>query len=266
MEMTELRIERADRLRPCQPESLPASPRPSLAPLSGGGFALGPSMLDAVGESLCDAVDVRIGTKLLDVGGNDACSRIAARRGAELAEVTSRRVHDVGLALGPFTNDSLDVVMSAFGGMWRPDDVRAPSELLRICRHGGRIGIAHWVPYGFVGRVLALVETHAPAYLGWASPISWSVEDTIDRMFCPAVCDVLTTHRTVTFHHGSAEAWVDELRTTRGPVRAAFESVSHEGRRAFERELLYLIDDFNLCMNASVLVPSEYVEIVIVKK
>ena len=234
----------------------------SSAPPSGVAFALRRSMLETVGESLCDAVDVGAGSKVLDLAGN-AASSVATRRGAT---VIARRAQDVSRTPRPFADGTFDVVLSAFGTMRWPDDVDAPSELLRVCRHRGRIGIAHWAPSGFMGRLLSMVQSAAPAHSGWLMPTGWAFDEAVECLFCPSACDVLSTHHTITFRYGSAEEWVDELRATRGPVRTVFETVSTERRRRLERDLLYLIDDFNISKGASVLVPSEYVQIVIVRK
>ena len=261
MEMSEFAIELSNTLRPRLPEGSEMSSTSYAAP-SGVAFALRRSMLETVGESLCDAVDLGAGSKVLDLAGNEA-SLVAIRRGAT---VIARRAQDISRTPRPFADGSFDVVLSAFGTMRWPDDVDAPSELLRVCRHRGRIGIAHWTPNGFMGRLLSMVQSAAPAHSGWLTPTGWAFDEAVECLFCPSACDVMTTYHTITFRSGSAEEWVDELRTARGPVRTVVETVSAERRRRLERDLLYLIDDFNISRSASVLVPSEYFQVVIVRK
>lgn len=261
MEMSEFATELSERLRSRRPEGVGETSRLGMTQ-STLAFALSRSMLETVGESLCDATDAGIGCSVLDVAGNHA-SLVAARRGAD---VVVRPMQDIGAALRPLRDGAFDVVLSAFGPTLAADDLCAASQLLRVCRQRGRVGLAQWVPSGFMGRLLTLVESYAPANMGRVSPTPWTSEDGTSHLFCSSVCDVSTTRHTITFRYTSAEEWVDELRSTWGPVLKVFERLPIQARQRLEDEILYLIDDFNVSRNTSVLVPSEYVQIVIAKK
>ena len=194
METSEFALELSGKLRPRPPEGVEMLSTSSPAP-PGVAFALHRSMLETVGESLCDAVDVGAGSKVLDLAGNEASS-VATRRGAT---VIGRRAQEVSRTLRPFADGAFDVVLSAFGTMLWPGDVEAPSELLRVCRHRGRIGITHWAPYGFMGRLLSMVQRAAPAHSALLPPAGWAFDDSVECPFCPSACDVMTTHHTITF-------------------------------------------------------------------
>ena len=51
----------------------------------------------------------------------------------------------------PYAEASFDVVLSTFGVMFAPDHDKSAAEMLRVCRPGGRIGLASWTPQGFLG-------------------------------------------------------------------------------------------------------------------
>ena len=53
----------------------------------------------------------------------------------------------------PFADASFDRVISTFGVMFAPDHEKAAAEMIRVCRPGGRIGLASWTPAGFIGRM-----------------------------------------------------------------------------------------------------------------
>jgi SAM-dependent methyltransferase len=137
--------------------------------------------LVVIGELLCEAVDVRSGQKVLDVAtgsGNTAIS--AARRFCkatgidyvpDLIEQARERAAaeglDVAFEVGdaenlPYPDASFDVVLSTLGVMFTPDQHKAARELLRVCKPGGKIGLANWVPDGYVGNMLRTVGKHFP--------------------------------------------------------------------------------------------------------
>jgi ubiquinone/menaquinone biosynthesis C-methylase UbiE len=132
--------------------------------------------LQIVGETLCEAVDIAAGEDVLDVAaGNGNASLAAARRGAivtasdyvpALLNGTLARAAAEGLTIDaqeadaeamPFADDSFDVVLSTFGVMFTPNQDRSAAELVRVCRPGGRIGLANWTPDGFIGKMFKIV-------------------------------------------------------------------------------------------------------------
>src|SRR5690606_16539885 len=127
---------------------------------STGNYAVIGTTLQIVGENLAEALDLRAGEKVLDVAaGNGNATLAAARRFCEvtstdyvpsLLEAGRQRALAEGHAIEfreadaenlPFADNSFDVVISTFGVMFTPDQDKAASELLRVCRPGGRIGL-----------------------------------------------------------------------------------------------------------------------------
>src|SRR5262249_34088805 len=152
---------------------------------SAGNYAVVGTTLQIVGERLCEAVDLRAGSRVLDVAaGNGNASLAAARRFAEVtstdyvaalleagrrraeAERLSIRVEEAAAEKLPFADGAFDVVLSTFGVMFTPDQPKAASELVRVCRSGGRIGLANWTPEGFVGQLFRVIGKYVPPPAG----------------------------------------------------------------------------------------------------
>jgi SAM-dependent methyltransferase len=247
-----------------------------------GDYAVVGTTLQIVGERLCEAVDLRAGERVLDVAaGNGNASLAAARRFADvtstdyvaaLLEAAGRRAAAEGLALDlqvadaenlPFADASFDVVLSTFGVMFTADHHRAARELLRVVRPGGRIGLANWTPEGFIGRLFATIGKHVAPPPGAKSPALWGTPGWIDAEFGPQAGNVVLTPRTFAFRYRSPEHWLEVFRTWYGPMLKAFAALDEGGKAALSRDILALIDAFNTAGDGTVVVPAEYLEIVI---
>jgi len=247
---------------------------------SSGDYAVIGTTLQIVGETLCEAVDVAAGERVLDVAaGNGNASLAAARRGCEvtasdyvpaLLDGTRARADAEGLTIElreadaealPFDDAAFDVVLSTFGVMFTPDQQRAASELLRVCRPGGRIGLANWTPESFIGQVFKVVGRHAPPPAGVRSPLEWGSEARLAELFgANAQVDVQRRH--FVFRYRSAEHWVEVFRRYYGPIHKAFGALDDEGQAAFEQELLMIATEHNTSDAGVLRIPSEYVEVV----
>lgn len=249
-----------------------------------GNYGIIGTTLQIVGESLCEAVDLRAGSTVLDVAaGNGNCSLAAARRWCDvtstdyvpaLLEDGHRRAQADGLTIRfqesdaetlPFEDGVFDVVLSSFGVMFTPDQARAAAEMLRVCRSKGRIGLANWTPDGFVGQLFAVVGRHAPPPPGLTPPARWGVKEHLDTLFGASASDVRVTIRDFVFRYRSPQHWIDVFRTWYGPVHKAFAGLSEEGQARLEDDLLDLIDRFNRSGDPTMVVPSTYAEVVITK-
>jgi len=248
-----------------------------------GDFAVIGTTLQIVGETLCEAVDLRAGERVLEVAaGNGNASLAAAHRFARvtstdyvpaLLEGGRRRAEAEGLDIVfepadaealPYPDGAFDVVLSTFGAMFTPDHQRAANELVRVCRPGGRIGLACWTPAGFVGRMLRTVGAHVPPIPGIASPALWGKPDHLDTLFAGASARAYVA-RTFAFRYESAEHFVSVFRNYYGPVHKAFEALDAPKQAALEADLLALLRQSDEGGGAGLVVPAEYLEIVITK-
>ena len=248
-----------------------------------GDFAVIGATLQIVGELLNEAADVRSVHRVLDVAaGNGNATLAAARR---FAEVTStdyvpallERARQRAVAEGfstirfevanaealPYRDAAFDVVLSTFGVMFAPDHQRAAAELMRVCRPGGRIGLANWTPTGFIGQLLRLVARHVPPPPGVQSPVLWGTDAHIRELF-PGATTVEHTTRMFAFRYRSPEHWVQVFRDFYGPTHMAFRALDAEGQAALEADLLALLRSQS-AGGEGLVVPGEYLETVITR-
>ncbi len=246
-----------------------------------GDYAVVGTTLQLAGELLAEAVDVRTDERVLDVAaGNGNATLAAARRGAcvvstdyvpALLERAAERARAEGLAVAfevadaeslPFADASFDAVLSTFGVMFAPDHVQAASELLRVCRPGGRIGLCNWTPSGFVGQMLATVARHVPPPAGARSPAAWGDEAHLRLLFGKHAALSLQP-RTFHFRYRSPAHFVDVFRAWYGPVHQAFRALAAEPAAALEHDLTQLLERHDRGGGAGLVVPSEYLEVVL---
>lgn len=251
---------------------------------SSGDYAVIGTTLQIVGEVLAESADVRSPHRVLDVAaGNGNATLAAARRFASvtstdyvasLLERGRRRAEAEGLtditfesadveAL-PYPEASFDVVLSTFGVMFAPDHERSASEMLRVCKPGGRIGLANWTPTGFVGRLLKTVGQYVPPPAGVRSPALWGTASHIQELF-PNATKIDQTTRTFVFRYRSPEHFVEVFRNFYGPVHKAFLAIDADRQKALEAEMLALLGSFDQGNGTGLVVPSEYLETVVTK-
>ncbi|HLG54359.1 MAG TPA: class I SAM-dependent methyltransferase [Vicinamibacterales bacterium] len=270
---------------PAAPGELDAIKQRQRATWASGDFGIIGTTLQIVGETLCEAVDLRSGSKVLDVAaGNGNCSLAAARRWCSvtstdyvpaLLEDGRRRAEAERLAIEfqevdaealPFEDGRFDVVLSSFGVMFTPNHARAAGELLRVCRPGGRIGLANWTSRSFIGKLFGVVGRHVPPPTALTPPSRWGSEGHLEHLFSASARELRMTPRDFVFRYRSPEHWVEVFRTWYGPVHKAFAALPAEKQGRLEQDLLALIAEFNVSGDATMVVPSEYLEVVIVKK
>jgi SAM-dependent methyltransferase len=250
-----------------------------------GDFAVVGTTLQIVGESLAEAADIRAGERVLDVAaGNGNATLAAARRFAEvtstdyvpsLLEKGAARAHAENLAVNfqvadvealPFEEASFDVVLSTYGAMFAPHHLRTASEMLRVTRSGGRIGMANWTPEGFIGRLFKVIGAHVPPAAGLKSPALWGTRTHLETLFGTKAAGMECTRRDFNFRYRSPAHWVQVFRDFYGPTHKAFAALDEKGQAALERDILALLDEMNVGGKHSLVVPSEYLEIVITKR
>jgi SAM-dependent methyltransferase len=249
-----------------------------------GDYAVIGTTLQIVGESLSEAVDIQAGERVLDIAaGNGNASLAAARRGAavtasdyvtSLLDRAQARAASEGLVIAteradaealPFADGDFDVVLSTFGVMFAPNQDRAASELVRVARPGGRIGLANWTPAGFIGQMFKTVGRHVSPPAGVRPAVEWGDEDRLRELFGNDVESLAADRRHFVFRYRSAQHLVDTFRTYYGPVLKAFAAVDEATRPALERDLLALAEEFNTSTTGTLRIPSEYLEVVAVK-
>ena len=252
---------------------------------STGNYAVVGTTLQIVGENLCEALDLRAGSRVLDVAaGNGNATLAAARRWCEvtstdyvpsLLESGRARARAEGYMIHfqeadaeylPFFDGSFDVVMSTFGVMFTPNQDKAASELARVCRPGGKIGLANWTPESFIGQVFKTIGKYIPPAPGVRSPALWGTKARLGELFGSSANEVRTTSREFTFRYSSPAHWIEVFRTYYGPMNKAFGTLDTAKQIAFTRDLLVLMERHNRSGDNTLVLPSEYLEVVIERK
>jgi len=270
-----------------------APPAPDLAALktrqqaawSSGNYAIVGTTLQIVGEQLCEALDIDAGSKVLDVAaGNGMASLAAARRWCDvtstdyvpaLLEQGRARAAAEGAAIEfreadaenlPFADNSFDVVLSTFGVMFTPNQDRAAAELLRVCRPQGRIGLANWTPEGFIGQVFKTLGKYLPPPAGAKSPAMWGTTARLNEMFAAGAGSIRAESRLFNFRYQSPQHFLDIFKTYYGPVLKAFAALEPAKQQQLHDDLHALIVRMNRATNGRMVVPSEYLEVVITRR
>lgn len=241
--------------------------------------------LQIVGELLAEAVDLRADERVLDVAaGNGNATLAAARRFArvtstdyvpELLEKGAVRARADGLDVHfqvadaealPFADGAFDVALSTFGVMFTPEQDRAARELLRVVRRGGRIGLANWTPDGFIGELFRTIGAYVPPPAGLQSPMLWGSEPRLVELFGPHATDIRCTRRTYNFRYRSAAHWIEVFRNYYGPTHKAYAALDSDRQTRLTKDITALLARRNVGGPDSLVVPGEYLEIVITKK
>ena len=248
-----------------------------------GDYAVVGTTLQIVGERLCETIDLCAGEKVLDVAaGNGNATLAAARRfadvtstdyvvalldrgkeraAAERLNVTFQQADAEAL---PFANDSFDAVVSTFGVMFAPHQETAASEMVRVLRKGGRIGLANWTPEGFIGQLFKMIGRYVPPPSGVKSPALWGVETRLAELFPD--CEVEAKMQIFNFRYKSPEHWLEIFKTYYGPANRAFAALDTTMQAALHNDIIELIGQMNRGGTKALIVPSEYLEAIVTKR
>ena len=248
-----------------------------------GDYAVIGTTLQIVGESLAEALDLPPGARVLDVAaGNGNATLAFARRWhdvvstdyvAELLDKGRARAVAEGANVEfqvadaedlPFEDGAFDAVVSTFGVMFTPDQTQAASELLRVCRDGGLIGLANWTPESFIGQLFKTLGAHIAPPAGVKSPALWGNEAWLKDTFS-ASTSLQVTERAFVFRYRDAAHFVDVFRSLYGPLHKAFLALDADGQSTLEADIIALVDRFNVATDGTMAVPSRYAEVIVRK-
>lgn len=252
---------------------------------SSGDYAIVGTTLQIVGEELAEALDLRSDQKVLDVAaGNGNFTLAAARRWTDVtstdyveallsrgAERAKGEALDVTFKVAdaealPFADASYDVVASTFGVMFTPNQEKAASEMLRVTRSGGKIGLANWTPGSFIGDLFKTIGRYVPPPAGVQSPALWGTRDRLDELFGHGAKEIQVTEKAFSFRYRSPEHWLEVFRDFYGPTHKAFAALDDDMRTSMTQDMLDLISRNNAADDGTMVVPSDYLEVVITRR
>jgi ubiquinone/menaquinone biosynthesis C-methylase UbiE len=239
----------------------------------------------SVSERLCQAVDPHAGQRVLDVAcGSGNAALVAARRYCDvtgidyvpaLIERAKVRANAEGTKIDfrvgdaqalPFPDRSFDVILSVFGVMFAPNQEKAASELLRVCRPGGRIGLCCWTPTGFGGDYFAAQSRYVPPPSGIQPPVRWGTEEGIRELLGAGTSSLeMEPQTTLQYFHSPAHA-VEVLSTYFGPTHRAFQVVETSKKDSLRKDLEGVFAKWNRAKDGTLVVESNYLRTIAVKK
>jgi ubiquinone/menaquinone biosynthesis C-methylase UbiE len=233
------------------------------------------------GELLCEALDIHPGERVLDIAaGTGAAAVAAARRWADVVATdfvdhlldSGRHIAEAfGLPMRsqiadaqdlPFEDDSFDVVMSAFGSMFAPDQQAVADEAIRVCRPCGRIGLATWTPASLMGDVFKVTERRIATTTGVRPATEWGTEERIRELFGNRINSLRIATRVFTFRYRSPRHMLEYFRTWDGPTRAVFEALDTDEQNRLAADILEVYATYNRATDGTLVAPSEYLETV----
>jgi ubiquinone/menaquinone biosynthesis C-methylase UbiE len=233
------------------------------------------TLIAAVGPKLLDVVPVGPGLQVLDVGTGAGSSIAipAAQRGATVTgcdltarnlEYARQRAAVAGVEVEwveadaqdlPFPDDGFDRVFSTFGHMFAPDQAKAGAELFRVCRSGGRIGLATWTPLGHAGRLLDVIERHLPPQPGSRSSCAWGDPDEVSRLM-PGIDFAFSTDEVV-MTAPSVEVYAEFYLEKFGPLVVA-RQVLGDKWPALRTDIVAFYAEWNTATDGTLRIPIEY--------
>jgi ubiquinone/menaquinone biosynthesis C-methylase UbiE len=247
-----------------------------------GNYAVVGTTLQIVGETLCEALDLRSGSRVLDVAaGNGNATLAAARRWCDVtstdyvaslldsgrarakAEGHTIQFEEADAENLPYRDASFDAVISTFGVMFTPNQEKSANELARVCKRGGKIGLANWTPDSFIGHLFKTIGKYVPPAAGLKSPGLWGTRARLEELFGNTAKEIHTVSREFVFRYHSAKHWLEVFRSYYGPMNKAFGALDPENQAAFTHDLMALMESRNRSGDQTLVLPSEYLEVVI---
>jgi hypothetical protein len=149
--------------------------------------------------------------------------------------------------------------------MFTANQEQAAAEMARVCRKGGKIGLANWTPDGFIGQIFKTLGKYLPPPAVARSPALWGTRDRLDQLFGATAASIAVTPRTYVFRYRSPEHFVDFFATCYGPMLKAFAALGADARKGLREDLIALAKKFSRSDDGVMIAPGEYIEAVIVK-
>jgi SAM-dependent methyltransferase len=250
---------------------------------SKGDFSMVASLVFRDSDNLVEALEIFPGERVLDVATGSGNGAIAAARRAwgnavgvdfvpELLERGRERAAAERLEIEfvegdaqelPFGDAEFDVAMSVFGAMFAPDQERTASELLRVVKPGGRIGMANWCPDGGLEKLFLTVMKHAgPPPPGMMPPVLWGTEERVRELFGEGISALRAERIKSRQPFFSADHYIDFFRTYFGPIKSAYEKVGPEGEEALTADLRAMLSEANTAGDKGLVLEPEYLQVV----
>jgi hypothetical protein len=150
--------------------------------------------------------------------------------------------------------------------MFAPDQENAAREMLRVCRPGGKIGLANWTPDGFVGEFFWTIGKHVPPPPDLKPAVLWGTEERLHELLGEGISSLQVRRRSFVFRYPSAKYCVDFFQIYFGPLQKAFAALDEAGQEALARDVEDLVNRYNQSDDETAVWPSDYLEVVATRR
>jgi len=238
-----------------------------------------------MGELLCEAVDVHANQEVLDIATGSGNTALAAARrwcrvtGIDYVPALLERARERAIAERlpitflsgdaqhlSFPDATFDIVLSTIGAMFAPDQELVAAEMTRVCRPGGKIGMANWTPEGVYGQIFQTIERYIPSVAAIRSPALWGTEKRVRELFGDRVSSLEVKKRNFFWRYRSSQHWLEVFSTCFGPIVTALKALDATNRERFAHDLLMVAEQANLAHDGTLVAPAEYLEVIAVRK
>ncbi|WP_166870815.1 class I SAM-dependent methyltransferase [Salinibacterium sp. ZJ450] len=229
---------------------------------------LASDLLPGLGTAIVEACGIGPGQRVLDIAAGSGNAAIAAAQAGasvvasdltpELLEIGGRHAEELGLQLDwvqadaealPFADGEFDTVISTLGIMFAPHHEASASELTRVCRPGGMIGLINWTPEGFIGQMFATMKPYSPPPPpGSTPPPRWGDEAHVRALLGDRVTEFTAKRKALPVTmFDSAEAFRDYFKLRYGPTIATYRNIADDPERvaALDQDLVELARRFD---------------------
>lgn len=229
-------------------------------------------------ERMAEDLDLSAGQRVLDVATGTGNAAIAsARRGAHVvgidfqetllawAERRAEAEHvEIELIVAdaenlPFEDKFFDVVTSVVGVMFAPNQEKAASELVRVCKSDGKIVSLSWTPEGFVGALLKTVGAFVSPPPGVKPSVRWGTKQGMQELL-GSTCNLSFASHNQVFRFESADALATLFIEKYGPTERAWSSLDSAGRQDFFEAISGLATKWNEATDGTIRIAAEYLK------
>jgi len=167
----------------------------------------------------------------------------------------------------PYPDASFDTAVSMLGAMCAPHPDRVATELIRVCRPGGRIIMVNWTPQGSMGQMITLYGKFKPPLPGIPPMTLWGDEATVHERLRDGVVQLHMMRRiypSLKYPFGVPEV-VEFYRQYNGPTNFLFGALDAEKQTAFRRELEQLFAAYNRATDGTTSLEAECLEVTAIR-